>query len=75
MGLKTIGPSTVAAAVRKMAMLTESAVVMFVVAIAEMTSWTDAMNISALPCTASANLDAIGMFAQSSISSQDEIMR
>jgi hypothetical protein len=56
-------------------MLTESAGVRFVVAIAEMTSWTDAMNVCALPCTASANLDAIGMFAQSSMSSEDEIFR
>ncbi len=74
MGLKTIGTITVAVAVRKLAMLTESASVMFVVAIAEMTSWTDAMNVCALPCTASANLDAIGMFAQSSISSDDGIV-
>jgi hypothetical protein len=48
---------------------------MFVVAIAVLTSWTDVMNVCALPCTASARLDAIGMFAQSSASSEDEIFR
>ncbi len=57
---------TVAAAVMKLAMLTLSAVVTLVVAMAALTSWTDAMNVCALPCTASARFDAIGMLAQSS---------